>query len=114
MADPVEGGAVGQVFWILCICFLKKVEGGIVVLARLGALAAFVEGIGRLGVEPGGAKAGEERGDERNSEEGRSKNRSGYERGMSAAVHRTPRRLDRSGRKHGPMGAALAALDAQR
>jgi hypothetical protein len=33
---------------------------------------------------------------------------------MSAAVHRTPRRLDRPGRKHGPVGAALAALDAQR
>ena len=115
LPDPVEGGAVTEIFWIPGIGLLEEVEGGIVILACLGALAALEQGIGRLAMEPGGAEAGEEKRDnERNSEEGFSKNGSGYERGMSAAVHRTPRRLDRSGRKHGRVGAALAALDAQR
>ena len=115
MTDSVEGGAVAQLFWVFGVGLLEEVEGGIVVLACLGTLATLEQGISRLGMEPGGAEAGEEeRGDERNSEEDFRNNESGYERGMSAAVHRTPRRLDRPGRKHGRVGAALAALDAQR
>jgi len=107
-----ECGAIAKIFGILGVGLLKEVEGGIVILTGFCFLTVLEQRIGGLGVEAGTGEAEDgERGEERKSEGGSCMCGSAYSRSLSAAVHRTPRRLKRSGFA-GPLWATLAAPDA--
>ena len=71
LPDAIEGGAVAQVLGIFGVGLLEEVEGGVVILAGLGVLAALVEGIGGLGVKAQRRQGrGSQDGRERNADEG--------------------------------------------
>ena len=110
---PIERGAVAQILAVLFVGFLIIVEGGVVILTRLGGLAALEKGAGRLGAQRGAEQA--EDGQNGKKHDPKCCSREDGLAGclcINAAVHRTPRRLCRPALLSGAMRAALAARDA--